>query len=352
MDLLNVTSDNVGKGSLELALDHNAYEFVDTILRDDRIELDGGTAFTRRIRLDKTGNARWVDPWEREDPKQKDTTYPFTVPWKYLQTYHVYERHQVLMNAGSDEQLFNFVQLQKVGGMEDFCNELEAAMWTYPTSPDDLEAWGIPAWVCKCGTAGAAGFYGGRPDGGTNWSTVAGIAPCTSNDGLTNIAGGKERWRNYCAGYKAVNTGLLKIMRTAFKRIRFASPRLVSQAFEKGNPAEDLRIYTNVATSVELEELCEKRNDAYGSNLMMYEGAAVFKRVPIVETDFLDADTSNPLYLCNRRYFKPIVLTGDYLRESKVYNDGSQHNVFRQFMDLTIAIVCLNRQRQAVISIV
>jgi len=350
MDLLCVTSDEVGRGSLEMALDHNDYPFIDTILREDRLDLEGGTAITRRIRLDKSGQARWVDPWEPDDPRQVDTVYPFTMPWKYLQTQKTYERHQVLMNAGSDQQIYDFVELQEVSAMEDFCNELEGAAWSVPASPTEKAMWGVPTWICKAVDATGTGFFGGRPDGGTAWADVAGIAPCTSDDGTSSIAGGKARWRNYCAPYTAVNTTLLKTIRTAFKRIRFRAPPMISKAFEKGSPYENFRIYTNVDTSVLLEELAEKRGDRYGANLMLYEGAVVFNRVPIVGIDWLDADTSDPIYMVNRTFFKAIVLAGDYLRKSKIYNEANQHNVYRQYTDLTVQTGCTNRQRQAVIN--
>ena len=41
MDLMNVTTANLGKGQLSVVYEHHAYDFIDAILREDKIEKQG-----------------------------------------------------------------------------------------------------------------------------------------------------------------------------------------------------------------------------------------------------------------------------------------------------------------------
>jgi len=242
-----------------------------------------------------------------------------------------------------------FVELLKGRRTEAWCalaNILEERAWEAPdSSTDTLHPYGIPYWVPQLASGAGEGFYGGSASG---FTSTAGIDPATSGDNTTSIAGGKPKWRSYCAGgtgyYESVNRTAIKTMRKLFRSINFQAP-FVARDIVKG-PLAKYRIYMNNDTIGEYEDYAESKNDKLGRDLVPFYGVTAFKRTPIIYVAQLDDDTLDPVYFINHNKFKPFVLSGDYLREDGPYKDVEQHNTFVTFVDLSHAFVCLNRREQ------
>jgi hypothetical protein len=70
--------------------------------------------------------------------------------------------------------------------------------------------------------------------------------------------------------------------------------------------------------------------------------------VPIIRVPKLDEATNDPMYLIDHSTFYPVVLKGDYLRESDPKQNEESHNAYSIHVDLTYNYVCLDRRRNAV----
>ena len=355
-DLLNIATDNLiqaGQINLEWALAQESYPAVDGLLEDDKIVLDGGTNITRRITLDDAGGVQWCDLFDHDNLSVEDITYPFTMPWRSAKVGATWDRGEVARCAGK-EQLYDLVKLRINAKLLAFCQSIENAAWTLPATPTTNALWGIPTWVVGItGLAvGIEGFYGCIPGGDANWTSLAGITPCTF--ATTNTAaplGGKDRWRNWAAQYGAVNQSCLKQMRKAAIKTNFKPPRMLAGKIP--STFEGHRIYCNTDTQLDFCTLLEKRGDrAVLLDLKETSGEPVFKRAPIIAVPGLDpgmaaANAHDPIYMLNRRSFKFFAQHGEFMRISEATPVPTNHNMTQKWIDLTGQFVCLNRREQA-----
>ncbi|MFP3325132.1 hypothetical protein R0K05_18905, partial [Planococcus sp. SIMBA_160] len=103
---------------------------------------------------------------------------------------------------------------------------------------------------------------------------------------------------------------------------------------------------------VAYEDLATKQNDNLGRDLDPFHGMTTFRRVPIHYTPVLDdftvvdgGDTDfspSPIFAINHDKFFPIVLEGDWMRESEPMIDVEQHNVQTVFVDSSVQFFCNN----------
>jgi len=108
-------------------------------------------------------------------------------------------------------------------------------------------------------------------------------------------------------------------------------------------------------------------DDQVGADLGKYQGATVYKRLPLEYTDLLDCGNGDgttdnctdaihgvdPLYGINWNMFELSMLKGDKFVLSPPMNSREQNNVFTVFCDLSYNILCKNRQKAGfVVSIV
>lgn len=344
-DLWNTTMREVGRGDMDYALKHQTYLFMDTVLASDKVEVTG-TAIQGRISLDDVGNARFIDPYEPAEPAVKSTTWPFAIPWRYMEVHSSIERHEILENMGA-ARLYDLAKLRKAQAIMDLCNLAEES-WFSTTAPElatTKALWGLATWAGKYeDTVDGAGFYGGLPAAG--WSDLAGIAPCTTGSGTAAITGGQERWRSWCGGYKGFNARWIDRMLECHVRVKFKGPLLATQITQV--PFDRFRVYTSITAYLQALSYQRKRGDDNGAELaVLSNGTLTIMGTPILQTDLLDADTDDPFYFVNRAMFVPVVLAGDYLREDVGVRDRLQHDVMTDFTNLTVNMKCRNR-RQAV----
>jgi hypothetical protein len=339
MDLLCLARDSMDDGKLEVALIDQTFHFLD--LFADKVKMKGGTNISGQISLDEGGNAQWTDLFGTKTPAVADHTAPYTVPWKHITTDWSYDRREPEMQ-GTEEEIFDIIENRRIQEMQRFCRMIENAAWTFPTSPTSPEVWGFPTWLTKAEGATSGGFYGGRPDGGTNWSSVAGIIPATANDGQSTVSGGKDLWRSYVASYTAVNTELLKRIRRAFKYCDFEAPRQMKLA--DAISKSQYRVFADLDNVVELESLAEQRNENFGSQLIMYEGTSMLGRAPVFGVKQLDSDADDPFYGINFSKFELLAMNGEYFRLGDPRRRDAQPSVVTLDLDLSFQIRCLNRR--------
>ncbi|MBN2129139.1 MAG: hypothetical protein JW741_06565, partial [Sedimentisphaerales bacterium] len=208
----------------------------------------------------------------------------------------------------------------------------EKASWRLRAASDTKSPNGVPYYVVKNATTG---FNGGNPSG---------FSDCVGIDAST-----EEKWRNYTDTYSQVTKDdLVASMRKAHRLTGFKSPVSIPD-FRRGK-GNRYRVYMNEATINSWELLAEAQNDQLGRDLAPMDGVTAFKRHPVIYVAQLDDDTSNPVYMLDHNTFYPVVLKGDYLRETEPISGGvTQHNSFVVYLDLTFNLLCLDRRRNTVI---
>jgi hypothetical protein len=348
-DLIATTTHNLPKLDIQYAFKYQNYEVMNKWFKTDKVEFDSGTSILRDVVLDESGNARFVRLYQESTVNVVDVVSQLTVPWRQFELQWSVEHREVLRNS-APARFVNLLQTRRNEAQIGGANLLEERGWQSPdSSSDDLNPYGIPYWVPKITSAGE-GFYGGSD---TNYATTtAGIDPATSGDNTPSITGGKAMWRSYCAGgtgyYEAVNATMVRTVNKAFIKTGFQSPYTLQDYKEE--PFSNYSIYANADTVVALGELARGQNDNVGADLARYQGKTLFNGIPVVYIAFLDADTSNPVYLINHSVFKPFVLSGDFMRETGPVSSRNMHNVFTTFVDTSFNFICLNRRRNAVIN--
>ena len=97
-----------------------------------------------------------------------------------------------------------------------------------------------------------------------------------------------------------------------------------------------------------MEDIGEASNENLGRDLASMDGTMTFRNHPVIWVPELDGQTNAPVYMVDHSTFYPVVLKGDFLRESKSTQAPSQHNVYQYFVDLTYNYLCVDRRRNAV----
>lgn len=334
LDLTATTLKNLPDMEFEVALDFQEYPVCNQWFQSDKVQVDSGISIERNIILDTSGNARHVRLYQKTAINQADVQTKITAPWCQVQTHWSIERREALRNR-SPARYIDLLKSRRVDATVDLADLLERRAWSAPQSDsDDLNPRGLPYYLSKRQAASDdQGFdaYTVRFAGGTTSATKGGI------DGSTAA---NTKWRNYAATYTSVNADFVKRMRRAFHATHFKSPMLAKDLRE--GPAAKFRLYMGLDELTEYEDLTTKSNDNIGRDLDPFHGNTTFRRVPIIYTPQLDADTDDPVYGINHAKFFPMVLDGDWMRESEPMMDVEQHNVITTFIDGSYQFFCNN----------
>lgn len=335
IDLQKTTLENLPDMEFEVALTYQEYNVINRWFQGNKKQIESGTQIKRNIVLDTTGNAKHVRLYQKTPINVGDTQTQLTAPWVQVQTHYSIERREALRNR-APARYIDLLKSRRIDATVDLANLLELRAWSTPnSSSDDLNPRGLPFWMSKCAasTSSAGGFDGKtiRYGDGTTGTDKAGID--------ANLAA-NAKWRNWCATYDSVNSDFVKRMRKAFHATRFVSPVIASD-LKKGT-ASNYKIYMNLNTLVEYEDLATKANDNLGSDLDKFHGNTTFRRTEILYTPQLDADVDDPVYAVNHNKFYPVVLDGDWMRESDPQTDVEQHNVITTFIDGSYQFLSVN----------
>jgi len=332
-DLVAGTMHEMGPPRFQqVAQNLQEYEVMEKWLREDKVTVDNGIGIQRALMTKLAGAAKHLGLAEVDDVDITDLMDQINVPWRHADTYWAYERRELLMNRGK-ALIFKVIQPRRVGAMIDLAEELESKAWSCPAVDDKVLPMGVPYWVV---TNATTGFNGGAPAGHT---TVGGINPTTT-----------PKWRNFTGTYGAVSKAdMIKTLRKMHRKCRWRSPVTI-QDF-RGPVGEKYRCYTDEETLSNIEDVGEAQNENLGRDIASMDGTIVFRKHPIVWIPQLDETppAANPFYMINHATFYPVVLEGDYLRETKPEKKGDQHNVFVVFVDLSYNFICIDRRRNGVV---
>ena len=351
VDLQRTTLENLPNLDFEVALNSQQYHVVNEWFKSEKLQVDSGTAIVRNIILDTSGNARHVRLFQKVGINVADVQSRITAPWVQIQSSYSIERREALRNR-KPARYIELLKSRRVDGMVALADLLESRAWAAPNNvSDDINPYGLPYWLSKkmpanatgytaaiddpSGTPnGAGGFVGRRViygDGSTATNGKGGLDP-------TGITSGK--WRNWADTYQAIDGNFVKIMRKAFHATKFVSPMLAKDL--KEGPTSKFKIYMGLQNLTDYEDLTTKSNDNIGSDLDKFHGVTTFRRVPVLYTPQLDSDADGVIYGVNHAKFFPIILDGDWMRESDPMMDVEMHNTITTFVDGSYQYFCLN----------
>lgn len=330
-DFMTTTLRDLGRMKFgQIAQELQDYEVMSKWLKKDKVQFSDGAGIQRTLMVKTGGAAAHVGLFDEEEVNITDLLKNITIPWRQARTFWAWERRTLMKNKGKS-RINDYIKPQRAGAMIDLAEELETKAWTLPEPSATVDPWGIPYWVVK---NSATGFNGGYPSG---YTTIAGLS-------LTDA----PKFYNYTGTYENVTKAdLIKSMRTSHRKCRFKSP--VSIPEFRGGKGTRYRYYMNEATISVFEELGEAQNENLGRDLAPFDDQMTFRRHPIIWVPQLDADSTNPVYQIDHSTFYPVVLKGDYLRESDSIRTDANHNVYKVFVDLSYNYLCTNRRGNAVL---
>lgn len=338
LDLTKSTLKDLGVGRFQQIAQH--YQRLEVFARwfkKDKMQFSGGVGIQRNLMTDLPSSAKHVGHLEEDSVDLVDLMAQMNIPWRMATTNWMVIAQEAMMNKGKSF-IFNVLQPRRLGAMIALAELLEARAWSAPTAADSKNPYGLPYWVVKNNTTG---FNGGYP---SDHTTIAGL-------NLTTY----PTFKNYTVQYTDhTKADLIAKMRTMHRKVRFKSP------FENPSYAKELsdnyRLYCNETSIGAWETLGEAQNENLGRDLApMWAGDVsrngggnlMFRGHPIIWVPYLDADTTDPIYMINHETFYPVCLEGDYLRET-TQKAPNQHNVVQTFVDLTYNYLCVDRRQNGV----
>jgi len=347
-DFVALTLKDLGPPNFQqIAQNLQSYDCMSKWLRKERVMLDSGNGIQRNLMSRLSNQAAHVGLMDNDTYDIPDLIDQMDVPWRHAQTKwgYIYQT-DILMN-GAKSLIANVIEPRRADAMISLAEELEAKAWQTPTASDKVNPYGIPYWIVYNATTG---FNGGTP---SDHTTVGGIDLTSS-----------PNFKNYVDTYTNVTkTDLIRKMRKAARKIGWKSP-ISLKDYRRGS-GQKLQIYTDETRLGLLEEIGEGQNENLGRDLAPVQGDSgsskdigqvdfqlVFRRHPIFwvpqldDTNVFTACTA-PLYMIDHSTFYPVVLRGDFLRESEPMRVPNRHNLFRIFIDLTYNYLCIDRRRNA-----
>jgi hypothetical protein len=330
-DMITTTLHDLGRNRFyQIAQDLSQYLVLPELLRKGNVRIQrSGIGIQETLMTRTGGSARWVGLNEEDSVTYTDVLDGLTVVWCRLTDNMSWERRMLLENR-AEARINNVLKPQRAAMMLRVADALEEGFFAEPDATDTKRPWGLKYWLVKNATTG---FNGGLPSG---FTTVGGV-------NLTD----SPTFRNYTARYTNVTKAdLIKTMRTAHRATAWRSPYKTSQMRSEFGMRR--QIFLNEATISNIEDVGEGQNENLGRDVASMDDNIVFKRHPFVYSRYLDEDTTNPIYMVDTETIKPVVLKGDYLRESDAMRSPRQHNTFEVHIDLSINFVMTNRRANAV----
>jgi len=347
-DLLQTTLENLPNQEFEVMWDNPEYEFC-RIYQNERLEIDGGTAISRRVMLNHSGAAKYRRLYDTDEPPVNSVMQTITVPWTQIGTDYSWEKREILRNRNSAVRFIDLMESRRIDGLWSLADLIEERAWKTPTSAtDDLYPYGVPYYLNMLDAdATTAGFNGQtiRYQDGTTGTACAGL------DASTN-----DKWKNYAAIYSSVDAAMIDTFRVAFLRTKFKAPLFIKDPAD-GRVASK-RCYAGYDLISKLMRLADMKDDRHTgkdilSNLRVDDGGnAMINRLPVVYVSELDdvtdpvtTDSTDPLYCVDFSKFIPVVHADDWMEESEPFNTKGQHTVFTVFLDGSHNNLCLNRRK-------
>lgn len=328
-DMVALTLRELGRGKwTDLTTDIQEFIIMPKILKKDKVKFDGGYGHQFQVQVNTNGNARNVGLYSEDVTNVGDTMKNATVPFRHTTNNWSFDEHEPSMNKGP-AKIVDLVKTRRHASYVDLAEKMEQDGWGKPTdSSDDLTPWGIQYWITRNATAG---FTALAPAG---FGDKAGLSPSTY-----------ARWRNWSAQYVSVTkTDLIDKMSEAADKTNFKAP-IAQPSYSTG---DKWGCYCNWDTKRAFEKIGESQNENLGRDIDSMAGKMLFRSRPFQYVPYLDADTTDPIFMLNWGVFFPTILEGWNMKETGPIRAPRQHNVFDVFNDISWNLCCKDLRAQAV----
>jgi hypothetical protein len=344
-DLLTTTYDNIQVGVVDVSQELHDYIVMPFFMtkQGGLREIGGGVGIGQILMIEHGGRSRFVGEYDEDVITVIDHLDKLRVDFCLMTDNVAYSIGELRANRG-EQMIENCIKPKKRALFLRMIETMEEAFFKSPDADDDFTPWGLKYWIVK---NPVAGFNGGYPAG---FSTIA-------NLNLTKV----PQFQNYTDSYAAVSKpDLITKMRRAHRRTNWKTPK--KQAGFKGDTTDRRIILANEATVEEFENIGESQNENLGRDIAPMnsgrtsglrstpDGDIVFKQKPIVYAEYLDADTSDPIYGIDMAYFYPVVRKGDNMAQTPFEKAPNQHRVLVSHVDHAYQFMCINRRANWVIS--
>lgn len=316
----------------DLQSDLQDHVAVRELWKKKKMKFDGGETWDWQAQTDHNHSFRTVGIFETDGTALTDTMVTGKVEPKHCNAHYIYDQREPAFQRGGTK-IVDLVKSRYVAMMVSFYEGLEAILWSKPTDSSDTRTpFGVAYWVVANATEG---FNGGNPSGFT-----AGRGGISTGD--------VARWANWAAQYVEISKqDLVRKMRKAHRNTKFRSP--VSHS-EPTVGSMSNGIYTNDDVIGLVEEELEKQNMNLGNDLNSKGGKTLFKGTPLTWAPYLDADSTDPVYMLDWNWLTIGILSGWENQLTKPYMVPDKHLVRRVDLDVTLQMICTNLRRQAIIA--
>lgn len=325
-DLVASTHPDESSVIEQMAMEFTEYHVLPIWFQNFKDVVTSGRSIQKTV-MYQAAEARFVSLNSLTEYNIVDHLKNMEIPWRRAQVEWQMHVEEALMNA-SPAQITDMLGARRDGARIGMADKLERAAWSAPTSSsDDLTPWGVKYWITQSATEG---FNGGAA---TGFTTKGGIDPAIN-----------EKMKNWTFQYaNPTKEDLIKRIRKAMFKTSFKNP-INLQEF-RGNKGRDFRIYAGYDTVASVESIGEGQNENLGRDVASMDGVTTIRGCGLYAVDVLEEDTNSPIYGINHRVFKPAVLKGAWMRESKPESVPYQPDWKQVRTNCTFNFVCLNPGR-------
>ena len=301
------------------------------LMRQKRVTFKSGTGVQFNVMVNYGGNAFNVSPMGSQDNVNvRDTMVQATMDWRGSVGAWGIFGPELDMNEGAS-RITDIMKERRIAAMGSLIELMENNGWGPPVgSTDNLTPWGLKTWFPK---NASEGFNGGMPSG----YTALGLSTTTY-----------PAWKHWTYQYSAVSRD--DFIRHLRKAADWTNFKPVVEGTPTFNTGDDYGLYCNYAVYGALAEILDASNEDYGDELDKYSGSIMFRRLPIIWTPKLEADTTNPLYGINWGVVKFFVLNNWWLRETHLPFYPGAHTMQANFLDFIYNLGVWDRRRNFVLA--
>jgi len=333
------------------------YHVMNRIITRKNIRQRSGRSIQFNARFFSADQAEMVKVRQRANPYSKDMHALGTAPWRELRSACIYDEQIIDENAGSDEQLVDYMVSIENDAEGATAELLETQFFQGPTSlADETSAHGLPVWVTK-GTGTTFSFESVDP------SYVTGGAGGFAAATYPNWRSGFSRYVNRDDDdlYYKMRVGLLK---TGFNP-PVAGP-YSNETHEQTKAGyytpkgPDREFITTMDVLLDMEQQARTQNENLRNELNMYAGEVTFFRAPITWSAWLqeNADATansalhgiDPIYCLDWNVWEVTVLKGNLFKQTPAMRHPDYPRTWQKFTFLRFNFTCRSRRNNFLLS--
>ncbi len=316
------------KPNFEAYYDLQNYTATDYWFSEDRYTTQSGKRVEWRVIPDPdNGSARYVDKFEATPRIYRNVMQRAFAEWCYAEATATYEE-RTMREMSDESEIYDYLKAIYFDGKISLMNLLETSCLGVPASASDGKTpMGFFYWInyLNSGTTDFVGQFGGQTaifgDAATT-TTIGGISTQTY-----------PKHRNWAFNHSGMNMQTIDAIRLACLKTGFTPPRDVRE-YQKPK-AKRFAIYSSLDYKSDYARLVNAGPDNRNGDLNPFsaEGALTFMGYDWNGAAVLDGATYNPICGIDRNNFQPIVMSGNWMQQSKAMRDPDRRHVWTVYWD-------------------